>query len=77
MNRDPKLRLGAGKEGVKEIKAHPFFSNISWDDIYNKKIPVDKPIMKYNNVKERIQEILDSPGGHGPSFISDWTYIED
>lgn len=27
--RDPKLRLGA-KDGIKELKRHPFFANIKW-----------------------------------------------
>ncbi|XP_048341645.1 ribosomal protein S6 kinase-like 1 isoform X1 [Sphaerodactylus townsendi] len=30
---DPKQRLGSGKDGVKKIKAHPFFSNIQWNKL--------------------------------------------
>ncbi len=35
---DPDKRLGSGKDGVEKIKKHPFFKNIDWDAIYNKKI---------------------------------------
>ncbi|KAL8168533.1 UNVERIFIED_CONTAM: hypothetical protein K2H54_000683 [Gekko kuhli] len=30
---DPKQRLGSGKDGVKQIKAHPFFSSIQWNKL--------------------------------------------
>ncbi|XP_077179361.1 ribosomal protein S6 kinase-like 1 isoform X2 [Paroedura picta] len=30
---DPKQRLGFGKDGVKKIKAHPFFSSIQWNKL--------------------------------------------
>jgi len=30
LNRDDKKRLGSGKTGAKEIKAHPFFKGINW-----------------------------------------------
>ena len=35
---DPKKRLGAGKDGAKNIKNHPFFEEIEWADIWNKRI---------------------------------------
>lgn len=36
LTKDPNKRLGSGELGAQEVKDHPFFSNISWDDIYNK-----------------------------------------
>ncbi|KAL0960806.1 hypothetical protein HGRIS_005822 [Hohenbuehelia grisea] len=39
LNRDPQRRLGAGKEDAAEIKRHPFFGDVSWDDVLNKRIP--------------------------------------
>ena len=41
---DPKKRLGSGKDGALKIKKHPFFEEINWADIWNKKIiPPFKP----------------------------------
>lgn len=38
-------RLGA-KKGAAELKAHPFFANINWDDALQRKLPVPKITMK-------------------------------
>ena len=35
---NPKHRLGAGKDGATKIKMHPFFDEINWDDLWNKRI---------------------------------------
>jgi len=46
LNRDPKKRLGS-KDDVEDIKTHPFYSAISWQDMYDKKIePAYKPKVK-------------------------------
>lgn len=43
--KDPNERLGA-HGGFNEIKAHPFFSSINFDLIYNKKMPAPfKPVI--------------------------------
>lgn len=34
--RDPKKRLGAGKDDAAEIMRHPFFESIDWVKLYNK-----------------------------------------
>jgi len=36
--KDPKKRLGGGKDDVKEIQAHPFFASINWSDLVLKKV---------------------------------------
>ncbi|RZF32667.1 hypothetical protein LSTR_LSTR004095 [Laodelphax striatellus] len=42
--RNPANRLGAGKEGVNEIKTHPFFATIDWEKLLKKEIlPPFKP----------------------------------
>jgi classical protein kinase C alpha type len=32
LNRNPYKRLGAGKRDADEIKEHPFFATIVWED---------------------------------------------
>uniref|UniRef100_A0A803XZ35 non-specific serine/threonine protein kinase n=1 Tax=Meleagris gallopavo TaxID=9103 RepID=A0A803XZ35_MELGA len=42
--RNPSNRLGAGFDGVEEIKRHPFFITIDWNKLYRKEIkPPFKP----------------------------------
>jgi serine/threonine protein kinase len=38
LNRDPAARLGGGSGGVEDVKGHPFFSSLKWDDVMGKKI---------------------------------------
>lgn len=39
LTRDPTRRLGSGKSDAEEIKRHPFFKDVSFDDVLNKRIP--------------------------------------
>lgn len=39
LTRDPTRRLGAGKEDAEEVKRHPFFKDVNFDDILHKRIP--------------------------------------
>ena len=39
LTRDPNRRLGSGKEDAEEIKRQPFFKDVNWDDVFNKRIP--------------------------------------
>uniref|UniRef100_A0A3B4VDA1 Ribosomal protein S6 kinase n=1 Tax=Seriola dumerili TaxID=41447 RepID=A0A3B4VDA1_SERDU len=42
--RNPANRLGAGQEGVEEIKRHRFFASIDWNKLYRKEVrPPFKP----------------------------------
>jgi len=41
------VRLGSSLEDAKEIKSHPFFKNIEWEQLKKKKNqPPFKPILK-------------------------------
>lgn len=39
LTRDPTKRLGAGPTDADEIKAHPFFRDVNWDDMFHKRVP--------------------------------------
>ncbi|KAK0537256.1 Serine/threonine kinase [Tilletia horrida] len=39
LTRDPARRLGSGPTDAEEIKAHPFFRDVNWDDVYHKRVP--------------------------------------
>ncbi len=39
LTRDPARRLGSGPTDAEEIKAHPFFRDVNWDDMFNKRVP--------------------------------------
>ena len=49
LTKAPELRLGS--KGGAEIMEHPFFRNINWDDLYNKKLTA--PIRVKVNNKQR------------------------
>lgn len=38
LTRDPDQRLGSGPTDAQEVMSQPFFRNIVWDDIYNKRV---------------------------------------
>jgi len=38
LGRDPKVRLGCGQAGPREIQSHPFFKGIDWEDLMLKKV---------------------------------------
>lgn len=45
--KDPKKRLGCGLSGTDEIKQHPFFQKINWNDLAAKKVPAPfKPVIR-------------------------------
>ena len=47
MNRNKQKRLGAGKNGIREIKDHRFFEDINWEDLRKKKVnPPFRPKVK-------------------------------
>ncbi|GAB5590900.1 Serine/threonine kinase [Umbelopsis nana] len=39
LTRDPEKRLGSGRSDAQEIKAHPFFAGVNWDDMLQKRVP--------------------------------------
>ncbi|KAK7398483.1 Serine/threonine kinase [Neonectria punicea] len=47
LTREPDQRLGSGPTDAQEVMSQPFFRNISWDDIYHKRVqPPFMPTIK-------------------------------
>ena len=46
LNRNPNKRLGSSSADADEIKAHPFFSNINWNDVIKRKLVNLKPTLR-------------------------------
>ena len=38
LQKDPRKRLGGGNLDAEEIKQHPYFKDVNWDDVYHKRI---------------------------------------
>ncbi|KAL6069364.1 Serine/threonine-protein kinase [Balamuthia mandrillaris] len=44
LEREPEKRLGTGAHGTDDIMNHPFFKNVNWEDLYNRRVePPFKP----------------------------------
>lgn len=39
LEKDSSKRLGCGEQDAEQIKAHPFFKGLNWDDVLQKKVP--------------------------------------
>uniref|UniRef100_A0AAQ5ZHD6 Ribosomal protein S6 kinase n=1 Tax=Amphiprion ocellaris TaxID=80972 RepID=A0AAQ5ZHD6_AMPOC len=45
--KDPKKRLGSGPNGAENVKKHPFYQKINWEDLAAKKVPAPfKPVIR-------------------------------
>ena len=54
---DPEKRLGAGEDGINEIKKHPFFKDIDWDLVKKRKLtpPFVPKKENYENKKKNVK----------------------
>ncbi|XP_061825161.1 ribosomal protein S6 kinase alpha-5 [Nerophis lumbriciformis] len=47
LTKDPKKRLGSGPNGVENVKKHPFYQKINWEDLAAKTVPAPfKPVIR-------------------------------
>ena len=77
LNRDPKNRLGSGPGDAEEIKQHPFFADLNWDEVKERKLKVPKPMFRpiapdgitWDSIEEQ-----EGPCGED-SKLNKWTFI--
>jgi|LauGreDrversion4_2_1035121.scaffolds.fasta_scaffold482257_2 hypothetical protein len=69
-------RIGAGPEGSEEIKAHPFFNEIDWNDILNKKAELTFKIKK-KVVRQNIpiDAYIEAIGKSDENHNENWSFV--
>ncbi|PNF15781.1 hypothetical protein B7P43_G10419 [Cryptotermes secundus] len=66
--KDPRKRLGGGKDDAKELKRHPFLKGINWSDLEQRKIlaPLSPKESNDSNLHEEFEENIPA---HSPATI--------
>ena len=81
LEKDPQKRLGGGIEDANEIKSHPYFSDVNWDNVYKKRIPppklknYSKPMAIFSNPKyfQKDEEIMQHYSSE--SYLNGWSFV--
>lgn len=55
LQRKPERRIGAGEEGLDEIKKHSWFKGIDWDALYNKTW-IKSPLKKHCRLQKPVEQ---------------------
>lgn len=75
LNRNPAKRLGSGKGDANEIKKHPWFNKIDWNDANNRKLKPPKPqIKQFPKSKICAELFLDDSKDENP--VPDWAFVQ-
>ena len=85
LQKDPWKRLGGSNRDAEEIKEHPYFKDVNWDDVYNKRI-TPPPINVFTNnimhVYQRPRLFNDdsmnrSSDKPNPNILPGWSFINN
>ena len=85
LQKDPWKRLGGSSRDAEEIKEHPYFKDVNWDDVYNKRI-TPPPINIFSNnimhVYQRPRLFNDdsmnrSSDKPNPNMLPGWSFINN
>lgn len=76
LNRDPKQRLGAGPGDSDEIKQHPFFKSVNWDEALLRKLKAPKPhIRPIVETGISFDIFKDTDPNEDENRLNRWTFI--
>ena len=82
LERNPLKRLGGGARDAEEIKEHPYFKDVDWKKVYEKKIKppnfvnyTDKMIKYYKEPKLFVNEGKNNQQDNKESFFEGWSFI--
>jgi len=85
--RDPKLRLGARRQDVAIMKAHPFFSRLDWEKLLAKEMPspllqsvemvahARQQKLQRQQLDQSDQELVPSYLSQQSCLVEDWDYV--
>lgn len=78
--RNPQERLGA-TDGFQEVKAHPWFSAVNWEKVYNRAVPMEsypEKVLKQRQSKINMKSLMKNPAASSKAnnFISNWDYTK-
>ena len=85
LQKDPWKRLGGSNRDAEEIKEHPYFKDVNWDDVYNKRI-TPPPINVFTNnimhVYQRPRLFNDDSMNRNsdkpnPNILPGWSFINN
>ena len=70
--------MGSGRTDAEEVKAHPFFKNIDWKDVANKKLnpPIIKRKIKISTKYDPNIFETTSPVEESKERIEGWSFVD-
>jgi hypothetical protein len=75
LERNPKKRLGFN--GAEEVKSHPWFKNLNWEEVYNKQLVPPKPKCKQVKFFEQNKALdLGSADSKGEELYG-WNFVDE
>lgn len=75
LEKDPRKRLGS--QSIKEVRAHPYFWETNWKDVYERKIQMPKPYlsdMARKIIKQNPYSVTGHPSTQGKPCPKDSTH---
>ena len=77
LDRNPKKRLGAGPGDAEELKTHPFFATINWEDVLQKKLDMPKPLIKPIVEVQMMFKAGQDVGDEKYKRMGNWSFIDN